>query len=241
MFSRNGTQTVEIDSEHDYAGEIAFWDDSGTRTLRLLGRILTLYDSSGAETISFDGYTGTKSGVVTTSDYGRRLLYAVESSEVWFEDFGSAQLAEGQARVDLDPIFRQTVTIDEQCPMKVFVTLTDECNGVFVKKGADHFVVHELAGGRSSATFDWRIVAKRRGQESTRLEPFTPPEEMGKRTDRTDRHEDNGQNPRGRSSRMIARKLRGHEEAKAAVLARSESDQAEREPGQSGSIGDAIR
>jgi len=192
MFSRNGTQTVEIDSEHDYAGEIAFWDDAGTRTLRLLGRILTLYDSSGAETISFDGYTGNKSGIVTTSDFGRRVLYAVESPEVWFEDFGSAQLTDGQARIELDPIFLQTVTISEQHPMKVFVTLTGECNGVFVKKCVDHFVVRELAGGDSSATFDWRIVAKRKGQEDTRLEPFVPPEELEKGADRADRNEDQG-------------------------------------------------
>ena len=96
----------------------------------------------------------------------------MEATEVWFEDFGSGQLTKGKTRIDLDPIFLQTVTINDQHPMKVFITLTGNANGVYVRKGYDHFIVRELAGGKSNATFDYRIVAKRQGVENVRLEPF---------------------------------------------------------------------
>ena len=78
------------------------------------------------------------------------------------------------ASVELDPIFLETVTIDAANPMKVFLTLGDDCNGLFVEKAADHFVVRELAGGKSNAKFDWRLVAKRKGLEDMRLESFDP-------------------------------------------------------------------
>jgi hypothetical protein len=57
----------------------------------------------------------------------------------------------------------------------VQITLTADCNGVFVaEKSATGFTVKELMGGTSSATFDWEVAAKRKGYEATRLERFVP-------------------------------------------------------------------
>jgi hypothetical protein len=108
--------------------------------------------------------------VVDTPSYGLRNTYAQESAEVWFEDFGSDQLAGGEVTVELDPVFLETVLIDENHPMKVFITPTNDCYGVYVSKGTTCFTVRELSGGTSDATFDWRVVAKRRGFEDMRLE-----------------------------------------------------------------------
>jgi len=115
------------------------------------------------------GCSGTKNAVVKTSK-GPMVLYTMESPEVWFEDFGSAQLNNGRAHIELDPLFLETVTINDTHPMKVFITLNDECNGVYVKKGRTGFDVIELNNGRSNASFDYRIVAKRKGLENQRLE-----------------------------------------------------------------------
>ena len=52
------------------------------------------------------------------------------------------------------------------------MTLTAASMPIWVEKGADHFVVHEQLEGTSDATFDYRVVAKRRGLEDARLEPF---------------------------------------------------------------------
>jgi hypothetical protein len=114
--------------------------------------------------------TGTKSCVVRTSE-GPTLLYCQESPECWFEDFGEGRLVNGRCHVELDPLFLETVTIDAGNPIKVFVQLHDEtCRGVAVKKGATGFDVVELGGGTSNGTFDYRVVAKRKGYESDRLE-----------------------------------------------------------------------
>jgi len=133
---------------------------------------LTLHNSNGFVTISYNRQTGTKNAVVTTENHGRRLLYNEESTEVWFTDYGSGRLEGGTARIELDPIFLETVVVDEEHPIKVFVTLTAASMPVWVEKGADHFVVHEQLEGTSDATFDYRVVAKRRGLEDARLEPF---------------------------------------------------------------------
>ncbi len=89
----------------------------------------------------------------------------------WVEHFGEGVLSSGRAVVQLDPLFLETVTIDEEHPMKVFVQLHDEASqGVAVKKSGSAFSVIELNGGRSNATFDYRVVARRRGYEDTPLE-----------------------------------------------------------------------
>ncbi len=111
----------------------------------------------------------TKNAIVATSQ-GNRKLYSQESPEVWFEDFGEGQLVGGTAHIDLDPLFLETVTIDDQHPMKVFVQLNDDCNGVYVQRQATGFEVVELRGGASRAPFTYRVVAKRQGFENTRLE-----------------------------------------------------------------------
>jgi hypothetical protein len=134
--------------------------------------------------IRYDGATffaGGKSAVVKTPSFGERAMYSDESTELWFTDRGSGELANGEAVIDLDPMFRETVTIDGDHPMIVRVTATDECNGMYVaEKASDHFVVKELMGGRSNATFDWEASGKRRGYENTRMEPYESDEGSSK-------------------------------------------------------------
>lgn len=115
---------------------------------------------------------GTKSAVVQTEDYGQRLLYAVESPEVLFEDVGTAALAaSGETTVAIDPIFAETVNLSDY---QVFITpLCDQPVILFVtEKTATGFTVKgvTLDGQPSSCSFDYNIVAKRLGYEEVRLE-----------------------------------------------------------------------
>jgi hypothetical protein len=114
-------------------------------------------------------YGSTKSAIVATSK-GNKKLYSQESTEVWFEDFGEGKLDGGMASIELDPLFLETVTIDEKNPLKVFIQLNDDCNGVYVQRRATGFEVKESKGGTSSAQFTYRVVAKRKGFETARLE-----------------------------------------------------------------------
>jgi trimeric autotransporter adhesin len=112
--------------------------------------------------------------VLAPVDRGQRrvALYAVESPQNWFEDFGSGQLASGTARVTLDHTFAEAANADVR--YHVFLTPRDECEGLYVSNAtASGFEVHELHHGNSSAAFDYRIVALRRGYENVRLEDMT--------------------------------------------------------------------
>jgi hypothetical protein len=112
--------------------------------------------------------TGIKSALVETASYGKRQLYAVESAENWFEDFGGAQLIHGRATVKLDPIFAETVNTEDE--YHVFLTPKGDCKGLYVaSQSASSFEVRELRHGKGTIAFDYRVVAKRRGFERTRL------------------------------------------------------------------------
>ena len=112
--------------------------------------------------------TGTKSAVVKTKNGKGVTLYAVEASENWFEDFGSARLKEGKAVVQIDSTFMETVNTDVD--YHVFLTPRGQCMGLYVasQKGTS-FEVGELNGGKSDISFSYRIVAKRKGYEDQRL------------------------------------------------------------------------
>jgi len=120
--------------------------------------------------------SGSKSAAVKMDDGDRRLVYCQESPENWFEDFGEGQLSDGRAHIELDPLFLQTVTINKTHPMKVFIQLNDpDCNGTAVIRGTTGFDVVELLNGHGSASFSYRVVAKRRGFENERLARMTGP------------------------------------------------------------------
>lgn len=118
--------------------------------------------------------TGTKSAAVQTAD-GWRKLYCEEAAEVYFTDYGSSQLTNGRAHIELDPKFLETVTIDDAHPVMVFVQASGASNGLYVEKHGRSFDVIEQAGGWSNTPFDYRIVAKRKGYESERLSSATAP------------------------------------------------------------------
>ena len=106
--------------------------------------------------------TGSVSTMVRAQDNSMRVMYAPEAPEIVFQDFGVGQLSGGRARIDLDPILANAIYVDDQHPIKVYVTLEGDCNGVFVTdKSASGFTVKELAGGTSNAKFSWQIVANR--------------------------------------------------------------------------------
>jgi hypothetical protein len=105
---------------------------------------------------------GTKSASVGTSK-GNQLLYVTEAPEVWFEDIGGGKLANGSLHIDLDPLFLETIFVDESHPMRIFLQEEGESNGLIVVKDTDNkgFTVKEKNGGTSNISFSYRIMAKR--------------------------------------------------------------------------------
>jgi hypothetical protein len=118
------------------------------------------------------GCTGTKSAVVPLNDGRQVALYAVEAPENWFEDFGSGELRAGTATINLDAEFVQTV--NASVAYHVFVTPNGDCRGLYVAaKTASSFEVRELNGGQSNISFDYRVVARRKGYEKLRMQDLT--------------------------------------------------------------------
>jgi hypothetical protein len=119
--------------------------------------------------------TGGKSAAVPHPDGTLRQLYAVESPESWFEDFGRAELSEGQAQVPLDEEFAALVDTSDY---HVFLTPEGETSGLYVSGRTERdFEVREQGRGTSSVAFSYRIVARLRDLRTARLEALQPPPE----------------------------------------------------------------
>jgi len=106
--------------------------------------------------------TGTVSEIISTPDHGRITLSCPESPEYWYIDYGTVNLVNGKAHVELDPILTDIVVIDAQNPIKVITQVNiPESNGVAVINKTDKgFDIIELKGGTSSGEIDYQIVAK---------------------------------------------------------------------------------
>jgi hypothetical protein len=143
--------------------------------------VFRIKNSGGTDVLTVDESgnfraTGNKSALVETATEGQRLLYALESSEVWFEDLGTASLQDGEAAVAFEPVFAQTV--NPSVDYHVFLTpISQEPVLLFVTaKTADGFAVRgvTLDGQPAECDFEYRIVAKRLGYEQVRLGTVRP-------------------------------------------------------------------
>jgi hypothetical protein len=113
-------------------------------------------------------YTGSLKPFALTADGATVQAYSPKTTLPTVEDTGTAQLAGGTAAVRLDPTFAKS--IEPGASYRVFVTANGDTNGLFVaSKSAGGFVVHENRGGRSTVSFDYRIVATALGQTGQRM------------------------------------------------------------------------
>jgi hypothetical protein len=137
------------------------------------------YRTSTIQGLTVDGnlvVTGTKSAGVTLPDGRSVALYAVESPENWFEDFGTAQLTSGRTTVQLDKDFLGSVDTQSD-GYHVFLTANGACGSVYVsQKSSTGFEVRRLGNKKCNESFDYRVIAKRRGFEKVRMETIREPE-----------------------------------------------------------------
>jgi hypothetical protein len=102
---------------------------------------------------------------------GVRAAFSVSSPAPCLEDRGHGQLVRGHARIELDPYYRDCISVSG--PLDVFVQLNGDCNGVYVTSDDRGFDVRELNGGTSNVPFTWRVVAATKGHEHMRF-PAAP-------------------------------------------------------------------
>jgi hypothetical protein len=105
----------------------------------------------------------TKSAVVQTSR-GEVPLFTAEAPEARFADYGTGTLAEGEARIDLDPVFLETIA--EQDDYHVTLTALGEPVPLAVtEQDKTGFTVR----GAGDVAFMYEVVALRRGYEHERF------------------------------------------------------------------------
>ena len=154
------------------------------------GTALVVQDSSGTGVLinGFDSGGGVKlqvqdDGTVYAHNFvqsfdaphGQKVTtYATMSSTASVEDFGEAQLTQGQSMVSLKQQF--AATIDSRVSYMVFITPEGDTRGLYVaQRTPAGFVVRENQGGRSNAAFSYRIVAKPIGSTNAMLRPAIAP------------------------------------------------------------------
>jgi hypothetical protein len=142
------------------------------------GLFKTLFAGSPEGSCGFGGAgdltcTGQVKALASTGGGTRKVeTYSVQSPENWMEDFGSGEMERGVAVIGIDPAFAETVSAD--ATYHVFITPNGDSKGLYVMhKTATSFEVRESGGGTSSLSFDYRIVARRRGYEAQRLVDVT--------------------------------------------------------------------
>jgi hypothetical protein len=118
--------------------------------------------------------TGSKSAAVRHPDGSLRALFAVESPQSWFEDFGRAQLTDGRVTVELDSDFSELIDTSDY---HVFLTPEGECGALFVgERSPRGFDVQESGETRHDVSFSYRVVARRRDLDVRRLPVIESPE-----------------------------------------------------------------
>ncbi|MDQ4076981.1 MAG: hypothetical protein M3220_12135 [Chloroflexota bacterium] len=125
-----------------------------------------VYVSVPSGKVGLNVASGTKNAVVP-AEGGSRLLYTEEATEVWFVDYGFGQLQDGMVRIPIDPLFAQTVNLEE--PYHVFVQVYGDAE-VYVGERTPTYFDVQLREGEPDVEFSYRLVAKRVGYEDARLE-----------------------------------------------------------------------
>jgi hypothetical protein len=100
----------------------------------------------------------------TVKDVNNNLvvLSCPEAPENLFQDYGVGKLIMGKAKISIDPTFAKNIVVNNEHPLRVFIQLEGECNGVYVTSKTQYgFEVIELANGNSNVDFSWTIVANR--------------------------------------------------------------------------------
>jgi hypothetical protein len=171
-----------------------YWDGVGVGAWSYTGNLIEAYsgDFDNGGTLRFyvdpngnvyadGGYYSPVPSPTAEEPDAQRAVSAIQSPEVWVEDFGSATLVDGRAVVSLEPVFAGLV--NPEAGYHVYLTPLGDCQGLYVAdKAADSFEVRELGDGKASISFDYRIVARQAGYEGVRLpkvviENWAEPEE----------------------------------------------------------------
>lgn len=135
-------------------------------TLSLISSITNFYGSPGSANVLVSGsfqVTGSKNALHLTDSYGFVALGAHEGPQMRFIDVGVAEMVDGMCKVELDPIYVETIEPhSEETPWNIQATAIGYPLIVYVDEiGPDYIVFKEKFG--ESGQFNWSISGVRKG------------------------------------------------------------------------------
>jgi hypothetical protein len=147
--------------------------DLYTGTNAVTDQELLSIDDSGNEILAGTLTLSGQPVIRTTTSVGKSIVaYSARTSSPTLEDFGSAQLVNGQAYVPLESTF--ATTIDSRTRYMVFLSPQGDSRGLYVTQISGRgFAVRESNAGHSTLAFDYRIIAKPFDSNAARLAPTT--------------------------------------------------------------------
>jgi hypothetical protein len=121
------------------------------------------------------------SGAAPTSGYNTQdgfvQTYGIQSQKNELMISGTGALVGGVSQVVFEKSFAAALSSD--AAIKVIVTPTTECNGVFItNKSTDGFTVKELLGGTSNAEFDWIAIGQMKPRPAEEMSAPSASEEQ---------------------------------------------------------------
>lgn len=180
----SGTSLIRDDMTIEDEKYIKFPGPAGTATLRssyftwngTTGQAIkvdgSLYTTAHLHSNSTLSCNGTKNRIVDTKNYGKRKLYAFETTSPMFADFGHSKIGDdGTVKITLDEIFAECVELDLESYINI-TPYTEKAELYIVEKGEDYFIVAGIVG----AEFDWQITYRQKDYRTDRLESFIEPE-----------------------------------------------------------------
>ncbi|HPS61992.1 MAG TPA: hypothetical protein PLK82_02965 [Bacteroidales bacterium] len=153
--STNGLYAYANGASSSYAG----YFQSGTSS----GYVYAYVCGKNASGTAYGLVTNGKLSYITDKlDGSKSVVFAQAAPEILLSDFGTGTLSSGTCHIDLDPDYSNNISVNSDHPIKVFIQLEGECNGVFVANKSKYgFDVIELHGGASNVSFSWSVVANR--------------------------------------------------------------------------------
>ncbi|MFZ4548942.1 MAG: hypothetical protein ACOYN4_15945 [Bacteroidales bacterium] len=116
------------------------------------------YNSSGAAKLIWG--VGAMSSAIRSQDGLMADMSSTLNPENVVVDYGTGKLENGKCSITIDPVITKRIFVSEIYPIKVFIQLEGDCNGVYVtNKSANGFDVVELMGGKSDVPFSWTFTA----------------------------------------------------------------------------------
>ena len=181
---------LQISSNNDGSGKTSFCGENGLAVMKNNSKGMATWMPSLLDNVAYMNYneisvqtgfmkkvsiitpteistTGSKSRIIQTENYNKRLQYCYETPTPMFGDIGTAQTDEtGKCYIDIDDVFQETVNTDVE--YQVFLQKEGKGDLWIEEKTPTYFLVK----GTENLKFSWELKVVQRDYEFERLEEY---------------------------------------------------------------------